>query len=65
MGRKFTLSHHGTKLEQLLNRADEYDLLAKLSPDPEVRAQSALECRERAAKLGKTTHRSSAQIEGR
>ena len=48
------MSEHGTKFEQLLNRADEYELLAKLSPDPEVRAQSArlaAEYRERAARL--------------
>ena len=48
------MTNHGTKFEQLLNRADESELLAKLSPDPEVRAQSAklaAEYRERAAWL--------------
>jgi len=48
------MSNHGTKSEQLLNRADEYELLSRLSPDPEVRAQSAklaVEYRARAARL--------------
>lgn len=53
------MSNHGTKLEQLLNKADEYDLLSKLSPDPKVRAQSAklaAEYRERAAKITNDNH---------
>lgn len=48
------MTKHRTKFEQLLNWADEYDLLARLSPDPEIKARSAklaAEYRKRAADL--------------